>query len=564
MANPPNPPNPPVLQATAGALHNDNTLSQYLLNNLETSVTLEFLPSKIHANGTGLFAKEAIPEGSEIFRSTPFVTCVRNGHHGSICDYCHTSNEGDVDAEGNFLTEGVVVPTISRCERCDVCGYCSEICQIKAWIEYHKFECQALKLSPRPASEIRMLYRVLAMHKQNNILGLEFRALHNLWSDQGQDPLATANYMMTIAMNAETLIQSGLGNEIIRDIFWKIHTNIRCIESHHEEAFGYALDFVLSFINHSCDPNAHMFIERGKLRMRSLKPIKAGDEITQTYTDLRPGVMMRRERLESEYSFTCQCNRCKNGYRKLHALALSEGLSVKDVVETEKKFHDIRKQAVSYNTTDQVENIVASLTKTIFPARPWNDTIYPIGAIKFHFAKLYSSSGNCHQAAIYAIQGCLTTTPRSGLEWPDDLHMLLQYFKKSMLAPRAAVTEMPDPQNLQTFFNGILHEVVVLSRKGYGVDSKYTIALDNWRIDMLKSAEPPLPGEEGFAEKFAEAQVSVLKWAGVDEKRGIVLSDVVLDDGVMVGDRVIVGDGVSQMELDLGVKTERTGCCCMH
>jgi len=39
-------------------------------------------------------------------------------------------------------------------------------------------------------------------------------------------------------------------------------------------------------MNHSCDPNAFVFFENGQLRARSLKTIHAGDEITQSYTDV--------------------------------------------------------------------------------------------------------------------------------------------------------------------------------------------------------------------------------------------------------------------------------------
>lgn len=70
---------------------------------------------------------------------------------------------------------------------------------------------------------------------------------------------------------------------------------------------GMALDLVSSFANHSCDPNAYVFFERSQLRMRSLKPIKAGDEITHSYLDIKNGVTIRREFLQSWYSFTCNC-----------------------------------------------------------------------------------------------------------------------------------------------------------------------------------------------------------------------------------------------------------------
>lgn len=60
-------------------------------------------------------------------------------------------------------------------------------------------------------------------------------------------------------------------------------------------------------MNHSCDPNAFVFFENSQLRVRSLKPIQPGDEITQTYVDDKAGMMIRGEMLRSQYFFTCEC-----------------------------------------------------------------------------------------------------------------------------------------------------------------------------------------------------------------------------------------------------------------
>lgn len=50
----------------------------------------------------------------------------------------------------------------------------------------------------------------------------------------------------------------------------------------------------------------------------------------------------------------------------------------------------------------------------------------------------------------------------------------------------------------------------------------------DWReqgyTDAKERADRPLPGEEGFAERFRAAQVRVLGWAGVDGARGLELS----------------------------------------
>eukprot|EP01063_Lacrimia_lanifica_P024500 TRINITY_DN32397_c0_g1_i1.p1 TRINITY_DN32397_c0_g1~~TRINITY_DN32397_c0_g1_i1.p1 ORF type:complete len:522 (+),score=226.06 TRINITY_DN32397_c0_g1_i1:82-1647(+) len=71
---------------------------------------------------------------------------------------------------------------------------------------------------------------------------------------------------------------------------------------------GCALFLAGSRINHSCRPNAvQSFCEKsGKIRLRSLSPIKAGTEITITYVPLHLSRAARAKKLR----FVCACPRC--------------------------------------------------------------------------------------------------------------------------------------------------------------------------------------------------------------------------------------------------------------
>lgn len=244
-----NPPNPDFLQVNAGPIHNDQELCQFLLHRLGDSCAMDILPSKIHINGTGLFAKEAIPQGSEVFRSMPLVSCVGDGQHRIICDYCYTSTASRINAEGNFRTQGDVMPTITMCERCGKCGYCSMVrilayylefrsvnyiktntcqdCQAMSWEMYHKFECDALRQFPSSTLWTRMLYRVLAMHEGGYFLKQELQALCYLWGHREHNVLGIgSDAMIGIANHAKILIQSRLGNELIRDLLLKVRPSL--------------------------------------------------------------------------------------------------------------------------------------------------------------------------------------------------------------------------------------------------------------------------------------------------------------------------------------------------
>ena len=71
-------------------------------------------------------------------------------------------------------------------------------------------------------------------------------------------------------------------------------------------------------INHSCDPNAHVFFEGGQLRVRSLKAIAAGEEITVSYTPSMLNVASRKVLLDHKYFFDCYCEFCEPGLAFLH------------------------------------------------------------------------------------------------------------------------------------------------------------------------------------------------------------------------------------------------------
>lgn len=74
-----------------------------------------------------------------------------------------------------------------------------------------------------------------------------------------------------------------------------------------EDVIGYALDMVTAIINHSCVPNAFVTFEGCQLRVRSLRPIAAGEEITVSYADPSMPVFNRQKFLRDMYFFECHC-----------------------------------------------------------------------------------------------------------------------------------------------------------------------------------------------------------------------------------------------------------------
>ncbi len=84
---------------------------------------------------------------------------------------------------------------------------------------------------------------------------------------------------------------------------------------------GLALGMFGANLNHSCDPNANVFVtkrgseQQNRLVVKALRNIKAGEEITIAYQSSicsMPKASQRRMLLQSIYQFDCQCERCRS------------------------------------------------------------------------------------------------------------------------------------------------------------------------------------------------------------------------------------------------------------
>ena len=72
-------------------------------------------------------------------------------------------------------------------------------------------------------------------------------------------------------------------------------------------------------LNHSCRPNSRQQFDAATQTMvlYADKPIAAGDELHDSYTDLEANVTVRRDELMKHYHFLCDCQRCTKEQAKL-------------------------------------------------------------------------------------------------------------------------------------------------------------------------------------------------------------------------------------------------------
>lgn len=70
---------------------------------------------------------------------------------------------------------------------------------------------------------------------------------------------------------------------------------------------GVFLHPLASSINHDCDANASYFCDSQSFRIRSIKDIPKGGEITVSYIPIREDYITRQIKTRKGYGFQCKC-----------------------------------------------------------------------------------------------------------------------------------------------------------------------------------------------------------------------------------------------------------------
>lgn len=112
------------------SFYDDVQLCQSLLGGITTAHSLEIRKSEIPEAGSGLFSLDDVPEGEEIFRSSPLAECVANELADSVCDLCYTNTLSRVHSSGRFRTKDDAPLDMITCPGCGKCYYCSKVSQV--------------------------------------------------------------------------------------------------------------------------------------------------------------------------------------------------------------------------------------------------------------------------------------------------------------------------------------------------------------------------------------------------------------------------------------------------
>jgi hypothetical protein len=287
------------------------------------------LVSLIKTNhGRGIKAKADIAKGSTVIKESPIVSFCKK-FEGS-CSYCGLLEEG-----GEL-----------KLFECPKCGekFCSEKCYDKAWDEYHSFECNVF--GKHIQSIKKFIDRVdLNQSITNSLLFMRFFGRIVNESDYPErypfkldlfKDLYIGNYTMITLFNKNlrtleklyiekdllyryygifmVFVQYGR-LEICKYPYFNFDVFLKYIAMMKRNSFtdknGIYLFKKLSFVNHSCIPNAKMIVDKGIGKLITLRKIKKGEEIKVSYVYTKMDVLNKLKNLE-RYGFLCKCKKCKS------------------------------------------------------------------------------------------------------------------------------------------------------------------------------------------------------------------------------------------------------------
>ncbi|EPE31989.1 SET [Glarea lozoyensis ATCC 20868] len=490
--------------STPSSSPSHDEICKYILSRATLTAPLQILESSIPSAGLGLFATEDIPAAQDIFTSQPFMSCPISG-------------PGDSE------------------------------CQIKAWKEYHKHECKEFQANPSlyKKDEVRSSKRVefILQNSESTVAAMNiavlgmFRANERLKIIEEElgmsqkDPSVLEDLLATDISELEYLLATKMITHMVP---------IQVPDGGSFHTAGRSLDFTSALINHSCIPNTILFFDGRIARARSLKPIKAGEELLRCYAEISQPILLRQQGLPYHGALTSQgivCTRCEEELKEIEEWGskkpeLKHPLSCLRKAQSKllMKMLEIKAGLI---TPQELSIYIRPLAKELFPDGIWPDHIEPIPRINKFCGDYYYNKKLGNLGLKYHLRGILCMEIRHCAEFVR-LFMMMVYMMDMFLwsmrkASSSARSKMrkegiPTEKEMTIVHQGYAHELARICVSLFGPDIAWSKA-----IVGLKEKAFNLPGSNRArlsVKEFDAAQSKLLAWATVEENRKIVLTDV--------------------------------------
>ncbi|CAG2106492.1 unnamed protein product [Medioppia subpectinata] len=274
--------------------------------------------TRYHTNGSNNQICEMSPKlskplspGDVITENLPLIHVLDVEFKGKYCDNCFKQSD-----------------QLKRCTKCLHMYYCGKECQKNDW-KYHKNECpfygQEVIQELIEDYWMRFWFRLYISVKKIPNFATEKHRLFDGSEVSLRDIKVNTNHMTKDGINyylsAMCLVLRQVGIDFTREevhhwlavVFTVIKDDIKAYDPQTGTValIGRGLYVQHLFLKHSCRPNSSAIINLNglSLKMRAMRPIAAGEDITVSLVDLDQSRDDRHNALK-QCSIVCECDKC--------------------------------------------------------------------------------------------------------------------------------------------------------------------------------------------------------------------------------------------------------------
>ena len=252
--------------------------------------------------GRYLIAARDLKLGECVCTEEPFVQTVHDDLQETVCHHCYS-----------LLADGAVRRV---CERCGQIRFCSAACA-QACAPVHAVECgllSALAGNPTARKGVRGLRLFVRLVHTCSIDARGFECVEQLTEHYTHADEPRRKFLDGMAAQINKIVPAGMRMESGRlaRLVSRVHTNLHAVADMAGVQYGSALyPRYGSLLNHSCAPTAAVSFMGRTWRLHMLKDVRAGQEVSISYTELYAGRDERRSSLRAKKAFDCACARCE-------------------------------------------------------------------------------------------------------------------------------------------------------------------------------------------------------------------------------------------------------------
>lgn len=234
----------------------------------------------------------------------------------------------------------------------------------------------------------------------------------------------------------------------------------------------------------------------------------------------------------------CLGVRCQDEMKEQQQKALNKVDWLRKLENAQQRLLELVNNAIGHfnqtGTHMELANLEADAEKIIcepFPHGVWPDGMPPLASVHGTFAQICRNNNDIAGALRYSLKASLTLPKRVGEIWVHSLFNTLQIISLVVVLPEQHPIFKENNLFLKddcwNILHGYLHELKLAATYAFGSDSIYTRAIADWYSKAMFSLSPPHPRTRRFRAVYGISEKKLLRWAGIEESRGVDILVVV-------------------------------------